>query len=307
MVRLAIIGVAVVVAACADRPATEAVARFSGALTALNTTADASLGAVAQYERRIAREGQALQFATARGASEIRRTAGAVSQRPDSTAAAAQALLAPSLAALAAYSEKLAFLSGDDALRDLTARTDALVQGISDGATSLQGALGATSLPAEQVQNGVAAGQAIARFASEQVLARALVPQVRRADADVQKFAVFLTEMIGSPTTRGVRRALVRDRQIDAVNWPTLLVGVAGDRSVGVLGRRQLFLDGAAALETGPADEALAEISVAVARMAAAHAALVEPTSPSTRAKIEDFVSAVRSLSETYQRLRRAT
>ena len=304
--RLVIIGAAAILAACADRPATEAVGRFSTALTALNTTADSSLGAVAQYERRVAREGQALQFATARGPVEIRRTAGAITQNPGSTAAAAQALLAPSLSVLAAYAEKLAFLSGDDSLRPLNTATDALVKGIADGATTLQGALGGAALTADQVQTGVAAGQAIASFAAEQVLARALVPQVRRADGDVQKFAVFLKEMIGSPSTGGVRRALVRDRQIDTINWPTLLVGVAGDRSVGVLGRRQLFLDGAATLETGPADEALAGIAVAVDRMAAAHAALVEPASQSTRAKIEDFVAAVRSLVESYQQLRRA-
>jgi hypothetical protein len=165
---------------------------------------------------------------------EIRRTAGAITQNPGSTAAAAQALLAPSLSVLAAYAEKLAFLSGDDSLRPLNTATDALVKGIADGATTLQGALGGAALTADQVQTGVAAGQAIASFAAEQVLARALVPQVRRADGDVQKFAVFLKEMIGSPSTGGVRRALVRDRQIDTINWPTLLVGVAGDRSVGV-------------------------------------------------------------------------
>lgn len=291
-------------AACGSRPTVEATNRFASALANLNAVTSASLATVGSYEVAVPRQRDALLYATARGEREISRTAGALRQQPVSVAAAAQSLLAPSLEALTGYAERLAFLSGDDALRPLNSATDKLVSEIAKGAADVQAALGGAALPANDVATGVAAGQAIARFLADRALTRALVPQVRRMDGTVQAFAGFLKQIIGTPTTAGVRRALATVRPEDTAQWVTLLAAAAADRSVDTLGRRRLFLEAVDALERRPTDTLLAAVVTAVDRMATAHAALVEPEAQTTREKIEDFVAAVRSLAETYQTLR---
>lgn len=292
--------VLVLLTACGQRPSTDNVAKFAAALNATQLDVGGTLTTVSQFTVDEIYRGYAIQAA----AASRTRGLSAAPQRPVTPGDIAQAALDPAFVALKDYGARLADLTGDAIITQVDDASGKLAASAEAAATTL-GKIAGNTIPASAIGDGKAAIQALARFAVEQKIAANLPPIIRRMHGEIVKMDAFISAVIGSDDSIGLRLALADARTLAAGNLEAEVAVIGADRrgtAADKIDRIQAKLHGRDGEAT---KDLLNALLAATHNMVAAHRSLIAPTSSNAEAQVEAFVASAQRLAQLYQKFRK--